>query len=328
MAGDGLIPEPGGSSHRPASVPQDLESVQRKVIALYEGKRFHEALALSRSAQEAYPASAGYWSACLLSLMGEREKALSTLERTLEAGCWWSPLALRWDPDLEPVRGDERFARVVEASEERWRAGFRDEPELTMFPPRGEPAGVLLVALHGSQAFSLDDFAARWEPLTSLGIALVVPRSTQAANSDGGATWDDRARMERDVRLAFERAKGRFETTRVVIGGFSAGGGAAMAATVLGRPAIEPLGFIAVGAAVDPEVADALDRADPSLRGWIVVGENDWAREGCLALAERARAVGLPWRVDVVPGVGHRIPDDFPSRSRRAMEFLLSGPDD
>jgi hypothetical protein len=309
-------------------VTHDLEAVQRKVINLYESERYQEALGLSRSVQEAYPANASYWSACLLSLMREREESLTTLERALEAGCWWSPLALRRDPDLEPLRGDDRFTRVVEASEEKWRATFRDEPELLMFPPKGASTGVLLIALHGSQAFSLDDFVAQWEPLSSLGIALVVPRSTQAANSDGGATWDDRTQMERDVRLAFERAKSRFATTRVVIGGFSAGGEAAITTTVMGRPAIEPIGFIVVGAVINPEVADALNQADPSLRGWIIVGEKDWARDGCLALAEQARVIGLPWHIEVVPGGGHKIPDDFPSRSRQAMDFLLSTPHD
>lgn len=170
----------------------DLEAVQRKIIDLYESERYQEALGLSRSVQEAYPANASYWSACLLSLMGEREQSLTTLERALEAGCWWSPLALRRDPDLEPLRGDDRFTRVVDASEEKWRASFRDEPELLMFPP----------------------------------------------------------------------------------------------------------------------------------------SEKDWARDRCLALAEQARVVGLPWHIEAVPGIGHKIPDDFPSRSRRAMDFLLSTPHD
>lgn len=260
--------------------------------------------------------------------MGEREEALSTLEQALDAGCWWSPLSLRRDPDLAPVRGDERFNCVVEASEQRWRAGFGDDPELSMLSPVGAATGVLVVALHGSHAFSLDDFVAQWEPLTSLGIALVVPRSTQAANSDGGATWDDRGRMERDVQLAFERARERFATTRVVIGGFSAGGQSAITTAVLGRPTIDPVGFIAVGAPVDPEIEHALEQADSSLRGWIVVGDEDWTLDGCLALSERARTIGLPWRIDVVPGVGHAIPDDFPARSRRAMDFLLSTSED
>jgi predicted esterase len=306
----------------------DLETVQREVIALYESERYREALSLSLSVQEAFPANASYWSACLLSLMGEHGESLTTLERALAAGCWWSPLTLRRDPDLEPLRGDDRFTRVVEASEVGWRAGFRAEPELQMFPPKAASTGVLVIALHGSQTFSLDDFAAKWEPLTSAGFPLVVPRSTQAENSDGGATWDDRTQTERDVRLAFERAQARFATTRVVIGGFSAGGLVAISASVAGRPALEPVGFIAVGAPIDPEFAAALDRTDPSLRGWITVGEEDPARDASLALAEQARAVGLPWRIETVPGLGHRIPDDFASRSRRAMDFLLAAPRD
>jgi hypothetical protein len=306
------------------AVTQDLEAVKNKLFELHESQRYQEALDLSRSVRETHPANASYWSACLLSLVGETEESITTLERALVAGYWWSPDALRRDPDLEPLRSDVRFTRVVEASEDRWRAAFRVEPELVMFPPKGASSGVLLIALHGSPAFSLDDFAAQWEPLTSRGIALVVPRSSQAANSDGGATWDDRARTERDLRLAHERAKSRFGTTRVVIAGFSAGGEAAITASVMDQPAIRPIGFIAVAARIHPDVPAALAQADPSLRGWIIVGDNDWARDGCVALAEQARVVGLPWHIEVVEGIGHRFPAEFSSRLERATDFILS----
>ena len=160
---------------------------------------------------------------------------------------------------------------------------------------------MLLIALHGwSPVFSLNDFAAQWESLTSRGIALVVPRSSQAANSDGGATWDDRARTERDLRLAHERAATRFGTTRVVIAGFSAGGDAAIMASVMDRPAIGAIGFIAVAAPIHPDITAALTQADPSRRGWIIVGDDDWACDGCVALAEQARVAGLPWHIEVV----------------------------
>ena len=304
---------------------QDIEAVQDKLFELHQRQRYREALDLSRSVQETSPANAAYWSACLLCLLGESEESISTLERALEAGCWWSPGALRADGDLEPLRSDDRFARVIETSEGRSRAAFRAEPELVMVPPKGASSGVLLIALHGwSPIFAPDDFAAQWEPLTSLGVALVMPRSSQAANSDGGATWEDRARTERDIRLAHERAKTRFGTNQVVMAGFSAGGEAAIRVSVTDRPEIGVVGFIAVGAPIHPDLPAALAQADPSLRGWIIVGEDDWVSDGCLTLAEQARAMDLPWHIEVVEGLGHAFPADFSSRLERATDFVLS----
>ena len=80
---------------------KDIEAVQDKLFELYQRQRYREALDLSRSVQVASPANAAYWSACLLCLLGETEESISTLERALEAGSWWSPGTLRGDADLE-----------------------------------------------------------------------------------------------------------------------------------------------------------------------------------------------------------------------------------
>jgi predicted esterase len=302
---------------------QDFEAIKTKVFDLYGQQRYREALELSRRIQDDHRATGSYWSACFLSLMGKTEDAFASLDRALDSGAWWSPLTLERDPDLEALRGSTRFKQIVEASRKRWLAAWREEPEIQMLAPHDQPPEALLIALHGSGEFSMDAFAERWKPATSYGVAVAVPRSTQPANSDGGATWHDFAQTERDLEITYQLAKAEFATTRVVMGGFSAGGEAAITAAVMNRPAIAASGFISVGPGINPAVPQALNQADPSLRGWITVGEKDWAKEGCQCLHDRARDLGLLWRIEIIDGVGHAFPDDFGSRLPLALSFVL-----
>jgi hypothetical protein len=84
---------------------------------------------------------------------------LLALEGGLRRGAWWAPDGLLRDPDLEPIRASDRFERIVEASDESWRAAFRAEPEVLTFPPQSEPSGAVVIPLHGSPGEPTDVFA-------------------------------------------------------------------------------------------------------------------------------------------------------------------------
>jgi dienelactone hydrolase len=306
-------------------VTDDLVAIAEKMIELYQQERYEEALDLSRSVEERYPANATYWNACLLSVTGHAEEALQALESGLQRGAWWAPDGLLRDPDLEPIRASNRFKRIVEASDGSWRAAFRAEPEVLTFPPQSKPSDAVVIALHGSPGKPADTFAEHWRAVTSRGAVLVVPQSTQPLNPEGGRTWHDRARTQRDLEIAFQRVEAQFtiDPGRLVIAGFSAGGGAAITIALTGRP-FKAAGFIVAAPAIHPDVLDTLDQADPHLRGWITVGENDWVREDSVKLYDRARAKGFPWHIEIIEGLGHQFPNDYPSRLIEALDFILA----
>jgi dienelactone hydrolase len=306
-------------------VTDDLAAIAKKVTEFYKQERYEEALDLSRSVEERFPANAAYWNACLLSVTGRAEQALQALEGGLRRGAWWAPDGLLRDPDLEPIRASAQFERIVEASDKSWRAAFRAEPEVLTFPPQSEPSGAVVIALHGSPGQPPDTFAKHWRAVTSRGAVLVVPQSTQPFNSEGGRSWHHRTRAQRDLGIAYRRAEARFtiDPGRVVIAGFSAGGGAAITIALTGRP-FNAAGFIVAAPAIHPDVQDTFDRADPHLRGWITVGEDDWVREDSVRLYERASAKGFPWHIEIIEGLGHEFPDDFHSRLTEALDIILA----
>lgn len=303
----------------------DLIAIAKKMTELYQQERYKEALDLSRSVEERFPANTAYWNACLLSVTGHAEEALQALEGGLRRSAWWAPDTLLRDPDLEPIRATGRFKRIVEASDKSWRAAFRAEPEVLTFPPQSEPSGAVVIALHGSPGEPTDTFAEHWRAVSSRGAVLLIPQSTQPFNSEGGGSWHDQARTQRDLEIAYRRAEDQFtvDPGRVVIAGFSAGGGAAITIALAGRP-FRSAGFIVAAPAIHPDVPDMLDQADPHLGGWITVGEDDWVREDTVKLYDSARGKGFPWHIEIIEGLAHEFPDDFHSRLVDALDFILT----
>ena len=53
--------------------------------------------------------------------IGDAERAFGWLERE-SFQMYWSPHAVWWDPRLDGIRGDDRFADVVRRVKEAWRA--------------------------------------------------------------------------------------------------------------------------------------------------------------------------------------------------------------
>jgi dienelactone hydrolase len=109
------------------------------------------------------------------------------------------------------------------------------------------------------------------------------------------------------------------DTNRVLIGGMSAG--AMMSLDVVLHNVLPATGYIVNCPLVPPDFEPAMAERmrQRGVRGVIFTGETDFGRA---ALEEKLPAftkAGLKYRFTVVPGIGHEIPDDFPSRLDAAL---------
>jgi predicted esterase len=116
----------------------------------------------------------------------------------------------------------------------------------------------------------------------------------------------------------------RIDEERIVLGGFSMGGG--LAAWLALSGAIKARGFILVGPWV-PDMDQLLPLMEKDevrrLRGYIIVGENDEVcREISLTLAEHLRAHGIQCELEVHPGLAHEHPPDFEKSLADALEYI------
>jgi dienelactone hydrolase len=311
---------------------EEFHRVRGQVLSLYRQGRYGEALQAALAAKESFPEKEGevsFWIACLFCRLGDPEGGLKILQEALERGHWWGERSLLNDPDLEPIRKRPEFKRLLEVCKERQKAAqAQAKPDLLLLPPkrRGEKFP-LLIALHwvGGTAQA---FVPYWEVAREHGFLLAVPQSSQV-ESEGGFGWTDRERARKELAAHWEKLKSekRVDPKRVILAGASQGGALAMELALSGEP-IPVLGFIAVVPAIrDPRGLAELAKRSSKARGkrnghyWGVRSLSFY----CRSFLSYAQEAGLRCTLEVVPGLGHDFPDDFPSRLGKALRFLLAG---
>ena len=299
-----------------------------RVLDAYDAGDFGIALAALEEAAERFPeqaARATYWRACLLALLGERVAALRALEGGLADGLWWAPSELLGDEDLSPLGSLAGYAALLDVCGARHRAAQAEATAERLVLDAERSSSVLLVALHG-RTETAADAAMRWRPATYRATVLAVGSSRLVA--PGQRVWDDRALAARELGDAVEDVREERSVDRLVLGGFSQGGALAVEEALVGADA-----FVAVAPSLGrvgmrgpDELAELLPGAAVRrVRGVIVTGERDPRLANAERLAEDADAAGLAVRLDVVAGVGHVFPPDWPERLRDALAFALDG---
>ena len=102
-----------------------FDELQAQMFDLYLAHDLAGAFEVAESVSRLYPdrsTKTAYWKACILSLMGQAEEAVSALAQGLANGAWWAPAMLSQDPDLEAARALPQMAAVLAESNQRWRA--------------------------------------------------------------------------------------------------------------------------------------------------------------------------------------------------------------
>jgi hypothetical protein len=309
----------------------EFDDLQERVFALYGERRFEEMRSLLDKAIERFPnrpSRITFWQACVDSLLGDPKLALQRLNRAAEEGRFWPENWLETDPDLAAVRalpGYERMVEAVRRSADRANANRRERPEVLLFAPEAGPVRGLLIGLHMYER-SAAESAPHWRPASGLGLVVVVPEST-LVSGDGKPAWTDPAVTARDVRLAREEALDSYPDAAAVtvLGGASQGGARAAAIALTGHP-FSCRGLVAVVSPY-PELSDvtetARDAAVRGLRVYLLTGDRDTTRDQTEQLYADLIAGGVKAEIDVVPGLGHDFPDDFPERLRHAVGFIF-----
>ncbi len=313
-----------------------FEELQTQMFDLYFAHDLAGALEAAESTSRLHPdrtTKTAYWKACILSLMGRPEEAVSALAQGLADGAWWAPAMLSQDPDLKAARTLLQIAKVLAESDRRWRAA-QAQAELEVFTlgPRGRPAAPaghdgaappLMLALHWHNG-SGPEFIERFRPAADdLGFLLASAQSSQMCAKDEYC-WDDPAAGEAEVAgaLASLRASHRFDADRVVLAGASQGGRLAITMSL----AVPTRGFIAVVPAVRSIEAFAphlKSAVESGVKGYIITGERDHFLAGAEGLQRFLDSNGVPCRMEVVAGMPHTFPKDFPERLARAARFVI-----
>lgn len=253
--------------------------------------------------------AASFWAACLHAGLGEVEEALRALEGVEARGDWLAPARLRHDADLDPVRNDERFVRLLA----RWEARLAEEQARTRPQLRvsGDPARPALIALHENLS-SADATAALFADLSGRGERLALAQSGQLGGP-GACVWTDAAQADREARAWAAEIGGL-----PLWVGFSAGAHVAARNVLTGQVPARGLLLVIPSLSAAPAW---WPQALPTLPVALLLGEHDPLRPAALEFAERLREYSVPTRIWTFPG-GHAVPPGWPGLRDEALRWL------
>lgn len=303
--------------------------LQAEVFRLYAAREYAKALEVIRLESPRFPDRAGdtsYWHIDLTAVLGRTEEAIRAFELAVDAGHWWTPDALRNDPDLKALQGLPDFERLVTVCRERHAAAEASiRPVLRVLEPRSHGPHPLLIALHGGGE-NATEFSAHWQAAVDDGWLVAVPESSQLRSPNAHA-WYDRPRAIHEVRTHYESI-GRnqaLDRNRVVLAGFSQGGALAIWMALTGT--IPVRGFVGVAPPAQDvkEIKSLLEHnVARRVRGYFVVGDNDFVFEGTRQLHDLLRSHDMPVEFELRPSLTHAVPEDFAKSLRRALTFIDS----
>jgi predicted esterase len=298
---------------------QTYRALSDSVFAHYEAGQQREALALldgTGSRLTPWQAEIAHLRACLHGSLDEPEAALAVLTGAHAAGGWWDPAILVEDDDLSSLGAMPEFAALVESSRRRWeQANAEPDRSGDRLARPASPARGVLVALHGAEQ-DADDAIAAWRPAAELGLAVLAVRSSQRT-SPSYRSWPDQDRAGAEIAGALATLPTDLRDLPVIAAGFSAGGRVALLWALSATPSAVA-GVVAVAPAVGVEQTRTTGQTlQPAL---LIVGEDDDLVDDVVGAGQTLSSAGFT--TDVVAGLGHRFPDDFPGRLATALDPL------
>lgn len=309
------------------STLSQLEEIEQQYDHLAATGAYTEALDLVTRNAHLFPEYAQKvvfgWRIKMALKLNDAPLALKLLSEAVQAGCWYN--GLRTNPAYALLHHQPEFEHLADLCEERRNQAIANAvPVLKTFPPeRGQPPFPLLLALHGGNATAEPS---HWSAALAHGWFLGLPQSSQE-HAPGTYTWNDWDWALQEVPQRFNEICSAFliDPQRVVLAGFSQGGGLAAWLALSGR--IPARGLVLVGPFL-PDVNHLIPFLEnlptKNLRVYLVAGQRD---RYCLGVAQEMSRLfpryGIACKLDVYADLEHAFPLDFERVLPEALDWVM-----
>ncbi|HEY0754294.1 MAG TPA: hypothetical protein VGD98_10055 [Ktedonobacteraceae bacterium] len=309
-----------------------FSTLRQQVMQLYRAQEYARVLELVEREQGQFPGYAyrlAYWRLSMHVLLGKQTEALRIFRETLARGDWFAPHVLEHDPDLDPLRPLTDFQEMVEICRQRL-AQLRAsgvQPELLIQGSEGSVVSPpVLIAMHGN-AGNASTTLENWSGIAAYNWLLAAPQSSQIVGP-GEYVWDNRELSTSEIRehLATLTFQYGIDAERVILGGFSMGGGQAIWMAL--HQLVKTPGFVVLGPYLRANELEALStllatQKPASMRGYILIGDED---SECLEISRKVVALlhahELPCELELLPGQDHSYPADFVKLVTKGLTFV------
>jgi phospholipase/carboxylesterase len=298
-----------------------------RMVTLYGQGKFEDALHLTEQHMDAFPdqrARTTFWRMCLLSLSGRSAEVMSVFQQGLDSGLWWAE-ELFADPDLNAVREMPEFKRLVAESQKRQEEARTqiERDQIILLPDAPGRGGYpLLIALHGHKG-NKESNLEHLEVTRQKGWMVLSAQSTQPL-FPGSYCWDNPEQGLADMGSYYEQITQTYQIDpqRIVIAGFSQGGGMAIHTALSGK--INVRGFIAVACWwPDPESLAPQNGDARGLRGYFVIGEKDHTLQTTREIQRILKENQIQFDEEVHADLAHEFPSDFEKSFGAAIDFIF-----
>lgn len=269
------------------------------------------------------------WRFNLAARLGNLDLAEEIIEDALDSGYFYRNFVLINAEDMQALHGRPFFeALAVRNDRMLTEAQVYARPQLEMINVGIEQNGFtpLLISLHGAN-MNLRQYRANWKFLAGSEWLVALPQSSQLGGRDV-FVWNDLDAAERELSEHYQalRQRGKFKPEHTVISGFSQGGRVAIRAAL---KQLVPVNSFIVNCPYVPDLEEMTALLDAcqnrGLRGYFLLGEEDPScTPGALQLQQEFEKRGFKCAVDVIPGLHHGFPENFPDVFQRALDFVLN----
>jgi len=309
----------------------DYSEMRAYVGELYRQKNYKEAVEILTDVLDQFPDHVhanSYNLALMLVHLEEFEKSIEVLNNALDRGVWFGKydfLAELWNP-IKELENYQKFN--LRNEEQKKIAGKSAKPELFVFTPENFTKGKkypLFIALHGGGG-NVAEFKNNWfsEKMRSDFIA-AFPQSSQLITMNGYNWTEDIELSKKEIQEAYLKVINEYpvDIDRVVIGGFSSGGVAALEVAL--NDIFPVRGFVVLCPAKPDGFSEEKVKAakNRGVRGIILTTEMDNRLDAQKEMAEILKNTGFPHQFFVTPNIGHWFPDDMDQKIDEAIEFIF-----
>jgi predicted esterase len=308
--------------------------LQEQLMELYNAKEYSRAFELVEQEKASFPDHSreiAYWRLCMHARLGKPAEALYIFRKALDRGEWFPLKWLKDDPDLASLQQLPEFQEMAEICLQRLKeAQANAQPELLVRKPEAQQeAFPLLIAMHGNTG-NMHNTVEYWSNVITHNWLLAVPQSSQIVGQDA-FVWDEREIGINEIRKHLTKLSREYsiDPGRVVLGGFSMGGGQAIWMAL--HQSIKMRGFVVLGPYLREAELEALpallaSQKPAGLRGSILVGDKDTE---CLKISRKVVEImqeyDLPCEIEIRPNLDHSYPADFAEYVLKGLAFIEQG---
>jgi len=304
-----------------------IRELTNEMLSFYTEGKYSYALELVEQNADKFPEEAtriAFWKMCLLSLCGRTQAVISVFQQGLDSGFWWSEVQFQ-DTDLDAVRDLPEFKRLVAVSQKRYQEVRKHiEPDYDVLLPDAQTSGKypLLLAVHGRNG-NKNSHTECWDTARQKGWLVLLAQSTQPLTSSSYC-WDDPTQGLEDLLSYYEQVSRRYsiDLQRIILAGFSQGGGMAVYAALSGKT--DASGFIAIASFYnEPASLQRLVNDTQHVRGYFITGEKDRSLDNVREVQKVLKETDTQFGEEVHPELGHEFPSDFEKSLDKAIDFIF-----